>query len=522
MTSRWLSPLAVCALACVALACGKSSEIVLAIDTNLTVPTDIDHVTISVWGPTQTNQAIEIDLTDPREPPFPRTLGLVAQGALSPVSISVAGLLGGIGGAQVIQQDARTEFVVGQTRLLEMLLLTSCANQVAMCAGDETCGTAGCIPTARPGTSLPIWTGKLPAGPGDEPAMPVQGRTVWASSFDSAAVDGGTLWAWGRNFDGQLGIGTTLNAKTRQSVKVMKNPTSVGLGQAHSCICDQSKKAWCWGSNTTGQLGTGNLIRSTTPVAVPGLSDCEQIAGGGGHTCAVRTDRTVWCWGQNTSAQTGQPGTDPILAPRMVPTLADVAEVECGDVYSCARRNDGVVLCWGDNKVGVLGDGTTVGRAAPAPVMGVSDAVELAAGRTVVCVRHMGGGQVSCWGNNSDGVLGVATPKVSAVPLAITGISDAIQVTVGLQHACVIRRSGVASCWGKNEFGQLGNAGATNSLTPVNVVDIAGVTSISSGSGHVCARHSAGLSCWGANDVNQLGDGSVSNRNTPISVVGFL
>ena len=110
----------------------------------------------------------------------------------------------------------------------------------------------------------------------------------------------------------------------------------------------------------------------------------------------------------------------------------------------------------------------------------------------------------------------------SNVPVDISGVTDAAQITVGQQHACMIRRTtSTAACWGRNEFGQLGNGTMTNSLTPVDVLDILSVSSISAGSGHLCARHSDRVSCWGANDVNQLGDGTLTNRSRPISVYGF-
>jgi alpha-tubulin suppressor-like RCC1 family protein len=297
----------------------------------------------------------------------------------------------------------------------------------------------------------------------------------------------------------------------------------VGLGQLHSCICDQAKQAWCWGRNKEAQLGTGDVTPSLIPTPVPALVDCEQIAGGAHHTCALRTDKTVWCWGQNTDGQTGQPaGAALVMTPQMVPGLSDVAEVQCGEMYTCARKADGTILCWGRNESGQLGDGTMTARSTPAPVSNLTtDIAELAAGRFFACVRHTSG-QISCWGNNSNGQLGVATPATSSVPVPINGITDALQVTASHQHACVIHRAtGVVSCWGGNLAGQLGDGTMTNSLTPVDVVQIVGVTSVAAGAQHTCASHSKGVSCWGDNLVNQLGDGGTTNRSRPVTVSGF-
>ena len=152
------------------------------------------------------------------------------------------------------------------------------------------------------------------------------------------------------------------------------------------------------------------------------------------------------------------------------------------------------------------------------------DIAELAVGRFFACVLHTTG-KVSCWGDNTAGQLGATSPvagsTISSVPLDVAGIADGIQVATGLQHACVIHRTGVLSCWGGNSSGQLGDGTPTSSQTPVDVLQIAGVTSITAGSIHTCARHSMGLSCWGDNFVNQLGDGSTTNRSRPVSVAGF-
>jgi alpha-tubulin suppressor-like RCC1 family protein len=499
-----------------AASCHHESEIVLVIDTDLTIPTDIDSVEISVSGATTVHEPIIVNLVASGAPTFPLTLGLLSGGALSPVTINVVGKAEGV---EVAHQDASSAFVEGERRMLRMLLLTSCLTTI--CPTNQSCGSSGCVPVDRPASSLPGWTG-VPARPDKPMTTPLAGRTVWASGWHSCAIDGPNLYAWGQNSDGQLGTGTTQSANSRRLVMNIRNPASIGLGGYHSCACDKSKQAWCWGRNTQGQLATGDLISTRAPVAVPGLTDCEQIAAGASHTCAVRTDKTVSCWGLNTSGQVGQPvGPDLVMVPQPVPNLTNVAEVQCGEFFTCARTEDGAILCWGRNDAGQLGDGTmVVARANPAPVVGLpSDIAELVTGRFFACARHATG-HVSCWGNNSNGQLGNTSANMSNVPIDIA-VVDGTQLAAGLQHACVLHRTGTLSCWGGNQSGQLGNGMPTGSIVPVDVVQISGVTSIAAGSIHTCARYSKGLACWGDNQVNQLGDGSVLNRATPVSVAGF-
>jgi len=506
--------------------CQSLSQIVVDIDTDLEVPSELDVVRLTVTGATQTVGPRQIDLTVSDAPTFPLTLGLVPGGALSPVSITAEALRtqGVMTPIVIVSQQAQTEFVEGRSLLLRMLLLSSCTQIV--CGAGLTCVDGVCADVHRPGPSLPTFTGKLPARPPPRAVVtPIGGRSIWAAGNRTCAVDGPTLYCWGQNADGQLGIGTTQTAvTTRQTVMTLGSPSAIGLGLFHSCACDSAGQAFCWGRNTDGQLGTGNTALASRPVAVRGLTDCVAIAGGAQHTCGLRQGGVVWCWGGNAKGQLGQgaPTATPVTMPRLVPGLSEVVEVGAGDRSTCARLMDATIWCWGDNASGQLGDGTTKDHASPAQVVGLpADIVELAVSRLFVCVRRATG-QILCWGDNTYGQLGNGTKTTSSIPVEVAGVADATQIAPGgAQHVCIVRRSGRASCWGGNMFGQFGDGTLVGSLVPVDVTDISGVVSLSAGSTHTCARHSMGLGCWGQNTLSQLGEGTMIDRDTPISVAGF-
>jgi alpha-tubulin suppressor-like RCC1 family protein len=345
------------------------------------------------------------------------------------------------------------------------------------------------------------------------------------------------LYCWGRNSDGEIGDGTTVNAKIRRPVTGISDLVAVGLGQLTTCVCDRSGKAWCWGRNVEGQLGIGSAsATSPTPVQVPGIDDCAQIAGGGIHTCVVHQGGTVSCWGGNGDGQVGQPSSSSascaeskgspipcVLSPVVVPGLTNVAEVRAGEHYVCARKNDLTVWCGGDNSNGTLGDGSNTSRNTPAQVADLDkDVIEIAAGRWFACARHRTGA-VSCWGANGSGQLGNRSTTNTNRPVAAMGITDAVQLGAGLSHTCVLHVSGAVSCWGDNSYGQLGNGTTTSSLAPVDVIGLMPVKSIAVGSIHTCARSAAGAAfCWGENVVNEIGDSTTTNRPQPVSVAGFM
>jgi alpha-tubulin suppressor-like RCC1 family protein len=89
--------------------------------------------------------------------------------------------------------------------------------------------------------------------------------------------------------------------------------TSSGL--AHTCGLRVGGSLWCWGENADGQLGLGHTIDVDEPERV-GRSAWLAVAAGGHHTCAIRADETTWCWGRNASGQLGQGATsDPVAVP---------------------------------------------------------------------------------------------------------------------------------------------------------------------------------------------------------------
>ena len=500
-------------------ACASPTEIVLVIDTDLTVPVDIDQVEVAIMG-SQAAAPIRIDLTAPGSPTFPLTLGLIPADGPGPVRVSV------IGSSQfkpVVQQDVATTFVDGSMRMLRMVLLRSCSG--ITCTADNTCGADGCGPGTVPPSSLPPWTGKPPARPVPPMTLPIGGRTVWSSGWHSCANEGTTLYCWGQNSDGEIGNDSTRNAGVRRPVMNIPTPTAVGLGQFVTCTCDSGGLAWCWGRNVEGELGIGvTSLTMSVPTQVPGIADCAQIGGGAQHTCVVHRGGTVSCWGSNSSGQAGQSpaGKTPLTSPAAVAGLTNVAEIRAGEAFTCARKNDMTVWCWGDNSSGQLGDGTQTARALPAVVSGLgADIVELAIGRFIACARHATG-HVSCWGANEHGQLGTGTTTASNIPIDVVGVADAAQMAIGIVHVCVVRRSGILSCWGGNQNGQLGIGLTVDSLMPVDVGSLHDVTSIAAGSVHTCARHSQGLACWGENIVNQIGDGTTTDRFSPVSVAGFL
>ena len=219
-------------------------------------------------------------------------------------------------------------------------------------------------------------SGELGDGTTTDSTVPVR---VHSHAGDWAAVSAGgdrtcavktdhTLWCWGLNGSGDLGDGTT----TSTDVPVREHThasdwAAVSAGVYHTCAVKTDHTLWCWGDNGSGELGIGVTASKAVPVREHShASDWAAVSAGGNQTCAVKTHHTLWCWGDNGSGELGDGTTTSSDVPVQEHTHAsDWAAVSAGEDHTCAVKTDHSLWCWGGNGHGELGDGTTTDSAVP-------------------------------------------------------------------------------------------------------------------------------------------------------------
>jgi hypothetical protein len=160
----------------------------------------------------------------------------------------------------------------------------------------------------------------VPFPAGDYPIAVAVGEThICAIVGSTPAATAGQVKCWGVNGtggvnnNGALGDGTTVNkANPAASIAVAGITDAVEIGAAaySTCVRRLDGSVWCWGSNANGHLGIGEDPTTTpyvtSPRQVTGLGGAViRLAVGANHTCAVRSDLTVLCWGNNSSGQLG-------------------------------------------------------------------------------------------------------------------------------------------------------------------------------------------------------------------------
>ena len=372
------------------------------------------------------------------------------------------------------------------------------ANAGYVCAaGDNGSGELGVDGEGRP------WPGAVRGVGGvgelDDVASISAGR-----QHALARRSDGTVVAWGRNANGQLGDGTTTNRYSPIVVKGVGGTGSLTNVTTVAATADSTNHSFShavrsdgtvvgWGSNYMGQLGDGTTTDRNVPVVVAGvggtgtLSGVVAVANYYAHALAVRSDGTVVAWGSNAWGELGDGSTTDSPTPVVVRgvggvgTLGNVVAVAASSAASYALRSDGTVVAWGSNVNGDLGDGSFVDSTTPVVVSGVGGSGSLsgvtaiaAAGRHAVALRS--DGSVVGWGANDYGSVGDGTTVPRRTPVQVVGVGGTgtlggvIAVSAGEGTTLALRNDGTAVGWGFNLYGELGNGSTLTTTTPTVVV----------------------------------------------------
>ena len=321
-----------------------------------------------------------------------------------------------------------------------------------------------------------------------------------------AIFDNGKVKCWGANGRGQLGQGSSGSNVGDNSGEMGNNLAYVdianertakilSLGEEFSCVLLDNGRIICWGRNDQGQLGLGHTIdRSDLAFLEDGVNyswrQGKDISAGYDHVCALLENNGVKCWGGNAHGQLGQGHTDNIGDDNLheVGNLIDVdlgdsrtaKRVAAGRHYSCAILDNNDLACWGDrsnNKLGIdtdannpnIGDESgEMGDSLTATHLVSQDAIGINLGGESTCVVKKGG-TLSCWGGNDYGQLGLghsdqkgSTTTTSAdIEVNVGSDRNTKMVQAGYEHTCALLDDNSIKCWGRNNAGQLGQEDTT-------------------------------------------------------------
>ncbi len=183
------------------------------------------------------------------------------------------------------------------------------------------------------------WSGQLGNGNTSNNGTPTQlsgltGITQIAGADGHSLIlkNDGTVWAFGENSAGQIGDGIYGSRLTPSQVSGLTGITAItGNEEGHSMALKSDGTVWTWGSNFNGQLGIGTSgagTNRTTPVQVSTLSGMTAISGGRYFSLAVKNDGTVWTWGANSGGSLGTGTSASSTVPVQVINLCTTLAIE--------------------------------------------------------------------------------------------------------------------------------------------------------------------------------------------------
>lgn len=399
-------------------------------------------------------------------------------------------------------------------------------------------------------SSTAVAGGSSASGVGTVVAMAAgAGHTAVAMAAVGAAS--GPVAVWGDNTWGQIGDGTLVTPKPAPvALKTSTLPAttawkSIAAGEAHSLAIRSTGTLWAWGRNDNGQLGDGiTSIGRSVPIQIGSAADWTAVAAGDAHSLALG-GTSLFAWGRNAEGQLGQgstTGTGGSLvqvinkteylaptkltrayvtgvagAPSTLPFTGKTwTAISAGGKFAMALRSDGVVFSWGSDTLGQLGQlGLALNYSIPtqiAPVgSGTLPVIAIAAGQDhALCI--LSDHTLYAWGANQFGQLGsvalITHPTVAPVQVGID--TNWFVVAAGGAHTLAIKQDQSLWAWGSNSEGQLGDGTTTDALAgPIPIATGKRWLSVAAGRYHSLAIDTDGkLWVWGRNAEGQLGLGS--------------
>jgi hypothetical protein len=269
-----------------------------------------------------------------------------------------------------------------------------CCAGATKCSGSLSCGgrRCGCAKACDQGAALKNDGSIFISG---TPLTNTNGTLFLATSVSYNAIIGcaikadgaGTVWCWGSNTYGALGIGDTTIGSSKTPVQVstamasgspLTGITSITVADYGytACAIGAGGAVWCWGYGNSGQLGIGDESNSSFAVPVVGDATATPVTGFTSvapsyyNTCGMKSDNTVWCWGDNYYGAIGNGSPAMTTTNRYFPYPTQVTNLATSgtsviasywNYNACASTNDGSAYCWGYNAYGNLANGLSTG-----------------------------------------------------------------------------------------------------------------------------------------------------------------
>ena len=368
----------------------------------------------------------------------------------------------------------------------------------------------------------------------DEVYNKINQGSIWP--VPSSVADNHTLWAWGRNDDGELG-------QNQPATASVSSPTQIpGTNWVDVGGVKNDGTLWVWGLNYQGNLGQNESLASKHGYSSPtqvGTDTTWKVTYKPDYlyaiSMAVKNDGTLWGWGQNAQGQLGQNNVTLYSSPVQVGTDTTWPKVKSERKFGFATtsiysnplviKTDGTLWTWGNNISGVLGQNELNEHYSSPVQVGTGtdwDKIGNNSGTNRLASAIKTDGTLWVWGSNSYGVLGQNNTSYYSSPIQIPGTTwKAVSAT--FSNMIATKTDGTLWSWGDSAQGQLGTGQNNVKMSsPCQVgTDTTWDVPIQSANTTGSAIKTDGtLWKWGSNTYGQLGQNNVETTNSPVQIPG--
>ncbi len=205
----------------------------------------------------------------------------------------------------------------------------------------------------------------------------IGGGAASSRYFFNALNTAGAVYSWGNNASGQLGVGDIIPRSSPVAVlggltfnRLITHPKSESV-----LALTSAGTLYGWGDNAQGTLGVGDTTNRSSPVAVLGALTFVKVKLYRQSVFALTSDGTLYSWGINTMGVLGLGDVTSRSSPVAVLggfKFSDIFGFDGPtDIYSVMGvQNDGTCYSWGANANGTLGVGDVTPRSSPIAVIG--------------------------------------------------------------------------------------------------------------------------------------------------------
>ena len=309
-------------------------------------------------------------------------------------------------------------------------------------------------------------------------------KTVGGKAYGFFLAEDGSLWAAGTATNGVQGTNDGVDHKVLTRIGTDNDWADMACSRfwGYSAFAIKTNGTlWSWGENSAGQLGIGNTQAQTLPVQVGTDTDWKQVAAGVSSVLALKTDGSLWGWGLNMNGELfGYEGRQ--SSPVRLGSETDWEKVLVIEFRAYAVKKDGTLWAWGDNSRNLLGFNTPTEEESTSegnPVEVVTEP-QITKPTQVTAVKgevlavsgcentlSVATGKVWMFGSNADGALGDGKGLGNGnkdIPFATVPVNPSLKSSLkftsmssGQNYTMMLTDDGDIWGWGCNRGGQLGD-----------------------------------------------------------------